>query len=64
MVKKNTFLYFVFMILGEFFIILDAGFVGYSMEHGIKYALEKYAFWILLLAGVLFRFMAEKFNKK
>ena len=59
-VKDKTVWIILLSVLGEFFIIMDAGFIGYSMEHGIKYALEKYVFWIFLFLGAGFRYWAEK----
>ena len=53
------------MVLGEFLIMLDVGFVGYLMAGGkiiVGLTGNIIAFWILLVAGVLSRYGAEKFK--
>jgi len=60
--NRKLCIYVALIVIGEFFIMLDAGFIGYSMEHGIRYALEKWIFWVLLILGVCFRYWAEKFK--
>lgn len=60
--KKDRLFYVVLMVLGEFCILLDAGYMGYAMEHGIGTVLEKYFFWILLVLGIILRYWAEKYK--
>ncbi len=47
-------------VLGEFFLLLDAAFVGYSMGGGyLPTQREILAFWAILILAVLFRYWAE-----
>jgi hypothetical protein len=63
--NKNHIPYVIFMVLGEFLIILDAGFVGYIMSKNmyIISPLNISFFWSFLIGGVIFRYIAEKFKR-
>ena len=63
MIKSNG-LSLLSAVLGEFFIILDAGFVGAIMSSGnVASVLERCVFWIFLFLGIGLRYLAEKFKK-
>ncbi len=53
------------MVIGEFLILLDAGFVGYVMNRGIQTQLflNIILFWSFLVGGVILRYIAEKYKR-
>jgi len=63
--NKNHIPYVLLMVFGEFFILLDAGFVGYIMakENYVISSLDLILFWGFLTAGVILRYLAEKCKK-
>jgi len=60
--KRTKLIWFVIlMVLGEFLILLDAGFVGYLYSTSVSLgAGEIISFWVLLIFGVCLRYFAEK----
>ncbi len=65
MKSQNHIPYVLFMVFGEFFILLDAGFVGYVMERGIQvetWSFDLFLFWSFLVGGVILRYLAEKYK--
>ena len=54
----------ILLIIAEFCIILDAGYVGYLMQNGDSSLIwDKLFFWILLVAGIGSRCVAEFLKK-
>lgn len=57
-------MYVFLMVLAEFFIIMDAGVIGYLMNGGYSLNwIEVMVFLDLLVLGICFRYIAEK-NKR
>lgn len=69
MKSKSHIPYVIIMVIGEFFIILAAGFVGYAIDKNIqnlsllKLIIFLFLFFGFLSCGIVFRYFAEKLKQ-
>jgi hypothetical protein len=63
MKTTNHIPYILLSVFGEFLLLLDAGFVGWIMEHGTHsspFQLEIILFWGFLFGGIILKYFSEK----